>query len=72
MAAAHVSALVARIVEAYPRSDGNAVRETLIRECTRRVDVEDDALNLDPTREKSPADDRPKQYATSNRRERQS
>ena len=48
MAAAHVSALVARIVEVYPRSDVNTVREALIRECTRRVDVEDDALNLDP------------------------
>ncbi len=42
MAAAHVSALVARIVEVYPRSDVKAVREVLIRECTRRVDVEDD------------------------------
>ena len=47
MAAAHVSALVARIVEANPRADVHAVREALIRECTRRVDVEDDALNLD-------------------------
>ena len=53
MAAAHVTALVARIVEAYPQSDVNAVREALIRECTRSVDVEDGALNLDSARKKS-------------------
>ena len=53
MAAAHVTAMVARIVEAYPRSDVNAVREALIRECTRSVDAEDDALNLDLARKKS-------------------
>ena len=53
MAAAHVSALVARIVEAYPRSDFNAVRDALIRECARRVGVEDDAPELHPTQEKA-------------------
>jgi hypothetical protein len=30
------------------------------------MDVEDEALNLDPARTKSPADYRPKQYAASN------
>jgi hypothetical protein len=34
MAAAHVSALVARIVEAYPRADLNEARRSLIRECS--------------------------------------
>jgi len=43
-----------------------------MRECTRRVDEEDDALNLDPAREKSPADYRPTQYAITNRRKQQS
>jgi subtilisin family serine protease len=35
MATAHVSALVARIVEAYPRAGLDAVRRSLIRECSR-------------------------------------
>jgi subtilisin len=48
MAAAHVTALVARIVEAYPQADVHAVREILIRECSRRVEAEHDALNPDP------------------------
>jgi subtilisin len=34
MATAHVSALVARIVEAYPRAGLDAVRSSLIRECS--------------------------------------
>jgi subtilisin family serine protease len=37
MATAHVSALVARIVEAYPQAGLNEVRRSLIRECTRAV-----------------------------------
>ena len=35
MATAHVSALVARIVEAYPRAGRDAIRRSLIRECSR-------------------------------------
>jgi hypothetical protein len=35
MATAHVSALVARIVEAYPGAGVGAVRRSLIRECSR-------------------------------------
>jgi subtilisin family serine protease len=35
MATAHVSALVARIVEAYPGAGVDAVRRCLIRECSR-------------------------------------
>ncbi len=54
MATAHISALVARIVEVYPQSDVKSAREALIRECTRRVEVEDEALSPDPVREKAP------------------
>jgi hypothetical protein len=39
MATAHVSALVARIVEAYPRAGLNAVRRSLIQECSRTWDT---------------------------------
>jgi subtilisin family serine protease len=37
MATAHVSALVARIVEAYPRIRLDAVRRSLIQECSDRL-----------------------------------
>ena len=37
MATAHVSALVTRIVEAYPRTGLNEIRRLLIGECTRTV-----------------------------------
>jgi subtilisin len=43
MATAHVSALVARIVEAYPRAGLHEVRRSLIGECTRKVSGAGDA-----------------------------
>jgi hypothetical protein len=43
MATAHVSALVARIVEAYPRAGLNEVRRSLVRECTRTASGAGDA-----------------------------
>jgi subtilisin family serine protease len=43
MATAHVSALVARIVEAYPRAGLDAVRRSLIRECARTASGAGDA-----------------------------
>jgi subtilisin family serine protease len=47
MATAHVSALVARIVEAYPRAGLHEVRRSLIGECTRTVSGAGDAEGPD-------------------------
>jgi subtilisin family serine protease len=47
MATAHVSALVARIVEAYPRAGLHEVRRSLIGECTRTVSGAGDAAGPD-------------------------
>jgi subtilisin len=52
MATAHVSALVARIVEAYPRAGLHEVRRSIIRECGRTVSGAGDAVRPHSTGDK--------------------